>query len=202
MNRPDGTLGQRASAWNEANALTVLRIALVPLLGWLMLSDDGRDPRLRYAAAAVFAVAMLTDRVDGELARRRHLITPFGQIADPIADKAMMTMAFSGLSILGVIPWWITIVMVVRDWGVTLVRFLVLRNGVLPASRGGKVKTALQSLAAFVFLLPLWEIPGAAIWTGLAWVVLVAALIVTVVTGVDYLGRAWRLRRPDSTSHD
>lgn len=183
------------SAWNVANALTVLRLAMVPVFGWLLLRDAGSDPTWRYLAAGVFALALATDRIDGDLARSRGLVTNFGKVADPIADKALMTMALGGLSAIGEIPWWLTIVVLVREWGITALRFWVIRHGVLPASRGGKVKTLLQGFALFVFCLPLADLPGGDLWHGVAWVVLAAAVVVTLATGVDYVFRALRLRR-------
>jgi CDP-diacylglycerol---glycerol-3-phosphate 3-phosphatidyltransferase len=183
------------SAWNIANALTVLRIMLVPLFGWLLLAGDGQDPTLRYWAAGAFAVAMVTDRIDGDLARRHGLVTDFGKVADPIADKALIGMAMVGLSILGEIPWWVTILVLVREWGVTALRFFVMSHGVIPASRGGKLKTALQGLALLLYILPLWTFWAAGFWQGLAWAVLLVAVVVTVVTGFDYVRRALALRR-------
>ncbi|MGZ4649368.1 MAG: CDP-diacylglycerol--glycerol-3-phosphate 3-phosphatidyltransferase [Kineosporiaceae bacterium] len=179
-----------ASTWNVANALTALRLLLVPLFGWLLLVDGGDDRRRRTLAAVVFVVAVLTDRVDGELARRRGLVTDVGKIADPIADKALMGMAFVGLSVLGELPWWVTVVVLVREIGITVLRFVIIRHGVMPAGRGGKAKTALQALAVTLYLLPL---PDA--WHPLAVVVMALAVIVTVVTGLDYLVKAWRLIR-------
>jgi CDP-diacylglycerol---glycerol-3-phosphate 3-phosphatidyltransferase len=183
------------SAWNVANALTVLRILLVPVYGWLLLSAGGNDVGLRWWAAAVFCVATATDRVDGELARRRRLITNFGKIADPIADKALMGMAFVGLSILGELPWWVTVVVLLREWGVTVLRFFVIRHGVMPAGRGGKVKTTLQFVGLLLFTMPLWSFPHADAWHTVASVVLGLAVVVTVVTGLDIGLKALRLRR-------
>ncbi len=183
------------SDWNIANALTVIRIFLVPVFGWLLLAGGGHDPAMRYWAAFVFFVAMLTDRIDGDLARSRGLVTDFGKVVDPIADKALMTMALGGLSYVGDIPWWVTVLFLVREWGVTVLRFVVIRHGVLPASRGGKVKTMLQALGLWLFVLPMWTWPGADHWHTIAWGVLLVALVVTVVTGLDYVGRAIRLRR-------
>ncbi|MCE1180528.1 MAG: CDP-diacylglycerol--glycerol-3-phosphate 3-phosphatidyltransferase [Micrococcales bacterium] len=183
------------SPWNIANALTVLRILLVPVYGWLLLSDGGANATLRWAATAVFVVAMITDRIDGDIARARNLITDFGKMADPIADKALTGMAFVGLSVIDVIPWWITIVILLREWGITLMRFIVIRHGVMPASRGGKVKTSLQALALTMLSAPLWTLPLAGLWEVLAWIALIGALVVTVVTGVDYVAKAYVLRR-------
>jgi len=177
-----------ASTWNEANALTGLRLLMVPLFGWMLLHDDGQDTRWRLAAAGTFAVAALTDRIDGELARRRHLVTDVGKIADPIADKALTGTALVGLSLIGELPWWVTAVVLVREVGITLMRFVVIRHGVMPAGRGGKAKTALQGLAILLYVLPL---PGAVQPVAVA--AMAAAVLVTVGTGVDYLVKAWRL---------
>ena len=178
------------SAWNVANGLTLLRLLLVPVFAWLLLARDGDDTRLRALAAAAFAVAAVTDRIDGQLARRRGLVTDVGKIADPIADKALMGTALVGLSILGELPWWVTVVVLVREIGITLLRLVVLRHGVMPAGRGGKAKTVLQALAVTLYLLPL---PTA--WHPVALVVMAVAVTVTVVTGLDYVVKAWRLVR-------
>jgi CDP-diacylglycerol---glycerol-3-phosphate 3-phosphatidyltransferase len=183
------------SSWNIANGLTVLRILLVPVYGWLLLSAGAHDAGLRYWAAGVFVFATLTDRVDGDIARSRGLVTNFGKIADPIADKALMGMAFVGLSVLGELPWWVTVVVLVREWGITVMRFVVIRHGVMPAGRGGKLKTALQSLGLTLFTLPLWTLPSDDAWRAVAWVVLGLAVLVTVVTGLDIALKAMRLRR-------
>ena len=185
----------RTSPWNLANGLTVLRLLLVPLMGWLLLRDGGADETSRVGAFVVFSVAMITDRLDGELARRRGLVTDFGVIADPIADKALTGTAFIGLSVLGELPWWVTVVVLVREIGVTALRFALLRQAVLPAGRGGKVKTALQSLALGLYLLPL---PAA--WHPVEVVAMTLAVVVTIVTGVDYVAQARRITRAESTS--
>jgi CDP-diacylglycerol--glycerol-3-phosphate 3-phosphatidyltransferase len=175
---------------NIANQLTVLRLLLVPVFAAALLWDDGHSRPWRIAATGVFAVASWTDRVDGQLARSRGLITSFGKLADPIADKALIGTALIGLSILGLLPWWVTAIVVVREAFVTLLRFWVIRHGVIPASRGGKVKTLLQGLAIGLYVLPLSG------WLGTAGaIVMTAAVAVTVVTGVDYIARALRLRQ-------
>jgi CDP-diacylglycerol--glycerol-3-phosphate 3-phosphatidyltransferase len=175
---------------NVANVLTVARLFLVPVFLWLLLSGTGHETGLRVWAWAAFAVASLTDRVDGELARRRNLVTAFGQIADPIADKALIGAALVGLSLLGDLPWWVTVVVLAREVGVTLLRFWVIRHGVIPASRGGKLKTLLQGLAIGLYVLPFRGVLASARWWLMA-----AAVLVTVVTGADYVLRALRLRR-------
>ena len=183
------------SPWNIANALTVARTLMVPVYGWLLLAGGGDDPALRFWAAGIFVVAILTDRIDGDLARRRGLITDFGKVADPIADKALMGMAFVGLSVLDELWWWVTVVVLAREWGVTLLRFWVIRHGVMPAGRGGKLKTVLQSVTLTLFSLPLWVFPLTAVWTSVASVMMALAVLVTVVTGFDYVIKALRLRR-------
>jgi CDP-diacylglycerol--glycerol-3-phosphate 3-phosphatidyltransferase len=179
-----------ASSWNLANYLTALRLVLVPVFAVLLLAGDGDDDGYRVAAAVVFALAAYTDYVDGQIARSRNLVTSFGKLADPIADKALTGAAFVGLSLLGELWWWVTAVVVVREAGVTLLRFFVLRHGVLPASRGGKLKTLLQNVALVLYVLPL-----SGLLATLGVVVMTAAVVVTLVTGVDYVARAVTLRR-------
>jgi CDP-diacylglycerol--glycerol-3-phosphate 3-phosphatidyltransferase len=178
------------SIWNIANALTIGRFVLVPVFLFLLLHNDGTNDGWRVAAWGAFAVASITDRIDGQIARRRGLVTDFGKIADPIADKALIGAALVGLSMLDLLAWWITVVVLVREVGVTLLRFFVIRHGVMPASRGGKVKTLVQAVAIGLLVLPLggWLREGAL-------VVMYGAVVITVVTGVDYVQRALRLRR-------
>ena len=188
--RPAEPITQRqSSAWNLPNGLTALRIVAVPLFGWMLLAHPD-EPGWRLATTAVFLGAILTDYLDGYLARKHDLITPFGKLADPIADKALTGMAFVGLSIIGELWWWVTITILVREWGITIMRFFVLRYGVMAAGRGGKIKTVLQSVALGLYLLPLpdWAHP-------IEVVVMLAALIVTVLTGLDYIRDAVRLSR-------
>jgi len=180
----------QVSAWNIANALTALRLLLVPVLWVLLMHDGGTDGRWRTAAFVVFVLASLTDRYDGELARRRGLVTDVGKIADPIADKALIGAALIGLSVLGEVSWWVTVVVLVREVGVTVLRFVVIRHGVMAASRGGKAKTLLQVVAIGLYVLPLGGVLHA-----IAAVVMAAAVVVTVVTGLHYVVRAARLRR-------
>lgn len=184
--------GQRSepSAVNLPNALTTLRLLLVPLFGWLLLRDGGTDEVSRVLAVAVFVVAMVTDYADGKIARDRGLVTSFGKIVDPIADKALIGMALIGLSILGQVPWWVTVVILVREVGVTLLRFVVIRHGVMPAGRGGKTKTALQTVTLVLLMLPL---PDS--WSWFTTSLLAISVLVTVATGLDYVVSAVRMRR-------
>ncbi|WP_286157063.1 CDP-diacylglycerol--glycerol-3-phosphate 3-phosphatidyltransferase [Streptomyces sp. AA4] len=174
---------------NLANLLTISRLVLVPLFVVALFTGHGEDTTWRAIATGLFAVASATDQVDGWVARRYGLITDFGKIADPIADKALIGAALIGLSALGELSWWVTIVIAVREIGVTLLRFWVIRHGVIPASRGGKAKTMAQIIAIVTYLLPL---PSGA--DPVRWALMGVAVALTVVTGVDYLIRAVRLR--------
>ncbi|MFR9800300.1 CDP-diacylglycerol--glycerol-3-phosphate 3-phosphatidyltransferase [Streptomyces sp. MS06] len=180
----------QASIWNIANLLTMLRLVLVPGFVVLMLADGGYDPAWRSLAWAAFAIAMITDLFDGHLARTYDLVTDFGKIADPIADKAIMGAALICLSALGDLPWWVTVVILGRELGITLMRFLVIRYGVIPASRGGKLKTLTQGVAVGMYVLALTG------WLAtLRWWVMAAAVVLTVATGLDYVRQAVVLRR-------
>jgi CDP-diacylglycerol--glycerol-3-phosphate 3-phosphatidyltransferase len=170
---------------NVANGLTVVRLALVPVFVYFLVAGGTSDRALAFVA---FALASVTDLLDGELARRRGLITDFGKIADPIADKALTGSALITLSVLGELAWWVTCVIVVRELAVTGLRFWVIRHGVIAASRGGKLKTMLQIVAISLYVLP-WHV------TLIREIIMGAALVVTVVTGADYTARAMRLRR-------
>ena len=180
------------SAWNIANVVTVARIGLVPLVVLALLADDGGGG-WRWVAAVIFGVAAATDRLDGYLARRLDQVTDWGKLVDPIADKLLIGSTLVTLSVLGDIPWWVTVVILVRELGITAMRFAVLRYVVIPASAGGKLKTVLQSVGIGLFALPLGMFPS--VIQVVAWVILLAALLVTVVTGVDYLRRGWQVRR-------
>jgi CDP-diacylglycerol--glycerol-3-phosphate 3-phosphatidyltransferase len=180
----------KVGLWNIANILTMARLVLVPGFVLLLVHDDGHDPAWRSFAWAAFAVAMITDLFDGELARRYGLVTDFGKIADPIADKAIMGAALIGLSALGDLPWWVTAVILFREVGITLMRFWVIRHGVIPASRGGKLKTLTQGVAVGMYILVLTG-PLATLRA----VLMGAAVILTVVTGLDYIRQAVLLRR-------
>ena len=181
---------QTAHIANVANALTLLRILLVPVFVVLLFIHGGHSPGWRVWAFAVFVVATVTDLIDGDLARSRGLVTNVGKVADPIADKALTGAALIGLSSLGDLQWWVTVVILVREVGITALRFFVIRHGVIPASRGGKAKTLVQNLAIGLYLLPLtgWS-ASARFW------LMGVAVVVTLATGGDYVARAIHLRR-------
>jgi CDP-diacylglycerol--glycerol-3-phosphate 3-phosphatidyltransferase len=191
---PAATPPQSVRLVNWPNALTVLRIAIVPVFAVLLLrgSDRAAGPLEadRYWAALVFVLAIITDGYDGMIARRTGQVTEFGKMADPIADKALTGTALVGLSVLGALPWWVTVLILAREIGITLLRFWVIRHGVIAASRGGKAKTVLQSVAIGAYILPLTGVLASARW----WV-MAAAVVVTVITGFDYVYRALVLRR-------
>jgi CDP-diacylglycerol---glycerol-3-phosphate 3-phosphatidyltransferase len=170
---------------NLANALTVIRLVLVPVVVACLLAGG---TGWRVAAFVAFGVASVTDLLDGRVARSRGLITDFGKIADPIADKALTGAALVTLSYLGWLAWWVTVVILAREVAVTGLRFWVIRYGVIAASRGGKLKTLLQVLAISLYMLP-----GLPQWLRAA--VMAAAVLVTLATGGDYVVRAVRLRR-------
>jgi CDP-diacylglycerol---glycerol-3-phosphate 3-phosphatidyltransferase len=175
------------SVVNVANMLTGLRMVLVPVFLFALFVGDGHQAHWRVIAFVVFAVAVITDRFDGALARSYGMVTEFGKLADPIADKALIGAALIGLSLLGDLPWWVTAVILVREIAVTILRFAVLRRGVIPASRGGKLKTLVQAVAIGLLVLPL---SGA--WLTGAWVIMMVAVALTLVTGLDYVLSAVR----------
>ncbi len=200
---------QQVSNFNIANVLTTVRIAMVPFFGWALLQDDGSSMIWRWIAFALFAVAMITDKIDGDLARKHNLITDFGKIADPIADKAVTGMAFVGLSLVGDIWWWVTIVVLVREWSVTLLRLSVLKQVVIPAARSGKIKTTLQAAALAVLIVPLphgddgaahggafdgWGTVGEVIFY-FGQVLLAGAVAMTLWSGLEFFRAVWQQRR-------
>lgn len=195
--------------WNLPNILTMLRIVLVPFFVWFLVADApglrSESGPWRWAAVAAFAVAIYTDKLDGDIARSRGLVTDFGKIADPIADKLLIGSALVMLSVLNELPWWITVVILVREWGITALRFFVIRYGVIPASRGGKLKTVVQTAAIFLYLLPLSAVAPWLVWVAFA--VMLVAVLITVWTGVEYVieamkVRAQGLRRRAEERHD
>lgn len=174
--------------WNIANVLTIIRVILVPVFAVTLFVESGQSLAFRLIAAGIFAIAAITDRFDGQLARSRGLITDFGKIVDPIADKALIGTALIGLSVLDFLPWWVTIVILVREMGITALRLIVVKRGVIPASRGGKLKTVVQVVAIGLYVLPLEMVAS---WLPvIAHVVMALALVLTLGTGVQYVIRA------------
>ena len=191
---------KQVSNFNIANVLTVVRIVLVPVLAWALLHDGGDSMMWRWIAFGIFVAAMITDKIDGDLARKHNLITDFGKIADPIADKAITGMALIGLSVIGELWWWVTAVVLIREWGITFLRIWVIRHGVMAAGAGGKLKTVMQTIALCGLILPLRDFDGAlGVIGGYLWwvaaVVMGIAVAITVVTGIDYVLKALAVRR-------
>ena len=187
-----------SSPYNVPNALTAFRIILVPVFAWVLLAHP-YAVGWRIASAVLFALAIFTDSLDGHLARKYDIVTKFGKLADPIADKALTGMAFIGLSVIGELWWWVTIVILIREWGITVMRFVVLRYGVMAANRGGKIKTVLQAAALILYLLPLHQVPALGWLLPVAYVLMAAAFLLTVITGIDYVVQAVRLARTGRT---
>ena len=182
--------------WNVPNALTTLRIVMVPFFGWALLHDGGSDLTWRWVAWVLFCLAMITDKIDGDLARKHNLVTNFGKIADPIADKAMTGMAFIGLAIIAdFMPawlWWtITIIVLVREWAVTFARLSIAKDVVMPAKQSGKVKTMLQAVALGGFIAPFglltgpFEVVGDVMWW-ISALLLAVAVVLTITSGLEF----------------
>jgi CDP-diacylglycerol--glycerol-3-phosphate 3-phosphatidyltransferase len=184
-----GAAVARVPLVNIANILTVTRLVLVPVFLLALFAGETHPNGWRMVACLVFAVGSITDFIDGHLARKYGLVTDFGKVVDPIADKALTGAALFGLSILGELPWWVTLTIAFRELAVTLLRFWVIRYGVIAASYGGKVKTFAQIIAIGLYLLPLPAAFDPVLWVGMG-----IALVLTVVTGLDYVVRALRLR--------
>lgn len=178
--------------FNIANVLTVIRLILVPVFIWLMLVPT---TKAQVWAFVVFAVASATDKLDGTLARRLNLVTDFGKLADPIADKALVLSAFVLLSLHWPVFWVVTVPVLVRELGITLMRLVLARRGrVMPASRGGKLKTVTQMALILLLLIP-WEALVPAAWPVVrvvAIVLSVLVVVITVFTGIDYVRQALR----------
>lgn len=182
------------------NAITIVRILMAPVFLWMLLADGGSDGALRWWAAVIFIVAIATDGIDGYLARKYEIVTDLGKLLDPIADKVLTGFAFIGLSILGELPWWITIVVLIREIGITIYRFIVVSDHVLAAAWMGKLKTVAQAVALSLALLPLWTLVGEWIfWVN--GVAMTIAVILTIASGIDYVVtevRAARARRGEA----
>jgi CDP-diacylglycerol---glycerol-3-phosphate 3-phosphatidyltransferase len=197
--------GAPISNLNVPNVLTTLRIVMVPFFGWALLHDGGDSVTWRLIAFGLFVLAMITDKVDGDIARARGLVTNFGKIADPIADKAITGMAFIGLSIVGDIWWWVTIVVLLREWSVTLLRLSILKHVVIAASNSGKIKTTLQAVALSALLLPLphgdahggaFDVFGTVgvVLFYVAQLTLAAAVAMTLWSGWEFFRDVWKQR--------
>ncbi|MDF2667368.1 MAG: phosphatidylglycerophosphate synthase [Microbacterium sp.] len=173
------------------NAITIARILCAPVFLWMLLADGGAGGALRWAAGIVFIVAIATDGIDGYIARKYDIVSDLGKLLDPIADKALTGVAFVGLSILGELDWWVTIVVLVREVGITVYRFIVVGDHVLAAAWMGKLKTVAQAIALSIALLPFASLSDAAGWQATVWwagvVTMTIAVILTIASGLDYV---------------
>ena len=170
---------------NLPNALTVFRILALPFCAWALFQKDGQDPTWQIIAWSSFFIVGMTDVLDGRIARKRNQISNFGIILDPIADKAFIATALIGLSILGKMPWWVTAVILIREIGVTILRFAVIKREVISANRGGKLKSLLQNFSVGFYILPLptyLYLPRD--------ILLGVAIALTVWTGIEYFRNA------------
>ncbi|MCF8550419.1 MAG: CDP-diacylglycerol--glycerol-3-phosphate 3-phosphatidyltransferase [Pontimonas sp.] len=182
---------------NIANLITVVRILVAPLFVWLVVIDDGANSGARWLAGLLFVAAIATDGIDGALARRRNLITNTGILLDPIADKVLIVGALGALWWVGELPLWIVLVIVVRELGITVFRFVVLSDRVIPASRGGKLKTIAQAVTLSSWLIPTWIVLGSWVFV-LNWVLMAIVVVLTTWTGIDYLVKG--LKAPEKTN--
>ncbi|WP_028660954.1 CDP-diacylglycerol--glycerol-3-phosphate 3-phosphatidyltransferase [Nocardioides insulae] len=205
MNEHQSEPVTKPSNWNLPNVLTMFRIAMVPVFGFALLHDGGDSSTWRWLAVGIFVLAMITDKIDGDLARARGLVTDFGKIADPIADKAITGMALIGLSIVGDVWWWVTIVVLLREWSVTALRLSVLSRLVIPADQLGKIKTAVQAVALTVLTMPLPHgdshggafdalgMPGEILFYA-GQVLLAVAVVLTMWSGFEFYRSVWQQR--------
>lgn len=193
--------GARSSNLNLPNSITIVRILLAPVFLWLLFADDGAGGGLRWAATALFVLAIATDGIDGHIARSRNQVTDLGKLLDPIADKVLTGSALVALSILGELPWWVTIVILVREVGITVHRMVVLSDHVVAAAWMGKLKTVVQAVAISFALAPLPALLGD--WVVVVNIVLMAAaLVLTIASGVDYLAAEARGARAARRSRE
>ena len=195
---PKPELPVKQSNWNAPNIITGARIVATPFFIWMLLADNGQMGPLRWAAAVFFVVAIATDAWDGHIARSRGLVTDLGKLLDPIADKFLTGGALVGLSILGELPWWVTIVVLVREVGITVHRLFEARSVVIAAAWMGKLKTVAQSVAIALALFPfaaLLKGTGFVPWVeGLNVITMSIAVVLTIASGVDYVVNFFRMR--------
>jgi CDP-diacylglycerol--glycerol-3-phosphate 3-phosphatidyltransferase len=179
----------KAPAFITPNTLTITRILLIPVGVFTIFFDGGDNSKFQVIAWSIYFVLGLTDIADGKWARQSNRITPLGTFLDPVADKALIGSAMISLSILDRFPWWITILILTREIGITLFRLLVIKNGVIPASKGGKIKTLTQNFGVGFFILPL---PTSLDWFKYGFISF--AIILTITSAYDYL-RSWYTKR-------
>lgn len=170
---------------NLPNSLTIFRIIALPFCAYALIRSGGDDDNWRIIAFTLFFIVGLSDVLDGKIARDRNQITEFGKLLDPIADKAMLATATIGSSILGLLSWWVTAIFLIREIAVTILRFAVIKKGVIPASKGGKLKSFFQSFGVGFYILPLpayLNLPRD--------IFMAIAIYLTISTGIAYFRNA------------
>lgn len=192
----------KPSNWNAPNVITGARIVATPFFIWMLLADHGHMGPLRWAAAVFFVVAIATDAWDGYIARSRGLVTDLGKLLDPIADKFLTGGALVGLSILGELPWWVTILVLIREIGITVHRLFEARTVVVAAAWMGKLKTVAQSVAIALALFPFATLlAGSGFSEWVIWLNIITmsiAVFLTIASGIDYVVNFLRLQRRSS----
>ena len=166
---------------NLPNLLTVSRLVAVPFCAYALFKDGGSNSTWRIIAWCGFFLVGLTDFFDGRLARSRNTITSLGTFLDPVADKVAIGTAMIGLSVQHKLWWIVTIAILAREIGVTILRIAVIKNGVIPASKGGKLKAMMQGFGIGFYILPLPHL--------LSWprdIFMAATVAITFTTGIDY----------------
>ncbi len=173
--------------YNLPNSLTISRLIALPFCAYALFKNGGDDSTWRIIAWTGFFLVGLTDFFDGKIARSRKQVTSFGAFLDPVADKFAIGTAMVGLSIQGKLWWWVTILILVREVSVTVLRLAVIRGGVISASRGGKIKTSFQGFGVGFYILPLphWALLPRDIF-------MAVAIVLTILTGIDYFKKVFQ----------
>jgi len=169
------------------NWLTVIRIAFIPAGVWTLFHSQSN--RWQCIAWSIFFTLGLTDIIDGHWARKSGRTTPLGAFLDPVADKALIGSAMISLVIQDRFSLAVTIIILTREIGITIFRLLVIRGGVIPASKGGKIKTFLQSFGVGFYILPLPHFLHP-LRDGF----MAVAVVITIWTGFDYIAQWFKAR--------
>ena len=190
---------EKKNIFNLANIVTTFRLIVSPIFIFLLVyvyNFDNYSPWLVWTIAILYMLAAASDKLDGYWARKYDLVTVYGKIVDPIADKCLVLGGFIALSYIGVLPWYFTIIVTLRDLIITILRILLLKNVVISASNLAKWKTTFQMFLIFLFVFPFSYIfvfdtfaifVYKCIFATVYWV----AFALTIITFVDYLYAMW-----------